>query len=149
MIPMAPPAWLSFAQEASLPTLSLAALLLAIVAAIKVWPRLRQLQNEGDASLRADLMKRVGELEGRVEYLEKLLSQKEAHHAAREQFLRHELANETNTLDAALSMLKINPERIEAIIEEVMAMREAGRQRIALEKGAAAGAAVMAAGGPI
>lgn len=143
------PSWLALAQQASLPALSLSALLMAVVAAIRVWPRLRELQNQGDASLRGDLMKRVGELEGRVEYLEKLLSTKEAEHALREQLLRHSLANEESALDAALSMMKINPDRIAEIIEEVKAMREAGRQRIAIEKGAAAGAAVAVSGGQV
>lgn len=127
----------------------LAAVLWACVALIKAWPTLRELQIKGDASMRSELMKRIGELEARVKELEKLVGQKDASHAAREQFLRHELANETSSLDAALSMLKISPDKIESIIEEVSAMREAGRARIALEKGAAAGAIIAAAGGDL
>jgi len=143
------PAWLQFAQQASLPTFALAALLLAVVAAIKVWPRLKQLQMEGDASMRTELMERIRTLEARVAFLEKMNSQKDASHAAREQFLRHALANEEAALDSALSMLRVSPDRIEAIIEEVTSMREAGRQRISLEKGAAAGAVVAATGGEL
>lgn len=141
------PAWLQFAQAASLPTLAVAAVLLAAVQLIKAWPTLRELQIKGDASMRSDLLGRIKELEERVKDLEKLVSQKDLAHAAREQFLRHELANEAAALDAALAMLRINPDRVGEIIEQVAAMREAGRQRIALEKGAAAGAAVAATGG--
>jgi hypothetical protein len=124
-------------------------LLWAIVALIKVWPMLRELQIKGDASMRAELMARIATLEGRVKELEKLVSQKDANHAAREQFLRHELANESMALDAALVMLKISPDRIEQVIDQVTEMREAGRQRISMEKGAAAGAVIAASGGEL
>lgn len=143
------PSWLAFAQQASLPALALSAVLLAVVAAIKVWPQIKQMQIAGDASMRSELMGRIKDLEGRVKELEKLVSQKDAEHAMREGFLRHELANEASVLDAALAMLKVNPDRVIDIIEEVVTMREAGRQRIALEKGAAAGAKVAAAGGDV
>jgi len=143
------PAWLTFAQQASFPVFALAVLLWGTVALIKAWPILRELQIKGDASMRSDLMGRVRELEERVKELEKLVSLKEANHAAREQFMRHQLANEEAALDAALAMLKISPESIDSIITEVTAMREAGRQRIALEKGAAAGAMVARAGGEL
>src|SRR5688500_3737244 len=119
------PGWLTFAQEASLPTLAISALLLAIVAVIKVWPQLRQMQIAGDATMRAELLGRIHALETRVADLEKLISQKDINHATREQFLRHALANEESALDAALSMLRVSPDRITEIINEVTAIREA------------------------
>lgn len=140
------PGWLAFAQDASVPTFALAALLAAAVAAIRVWPQLRQMQITGDASMRGEFLGRIRELEDRIKELEKLVNKKDATHAAREQFLRHEMANESAALDAALAMLKINPDRVSEIVEQVVKMRDAGRQRIALEKGAAAGAAIHTAG---
>ena len=143
------PGWLTFAQQASLPVFAVAALLLALVAFIKAWPALRQLQIEGDASLRTTLMTRVSELEARVRELEKLISQKEASHAAKEQFLRHQFANESATLDAFILLAESNPDRIFEHIPRIKEMREAGRQRVAIEKGAAAGAAIAATGGEL
>lgn len=134
------PAWLNLAQAASLPTLALSALLIAVVAALKAWPRLQQLRNEGDASLRKDLMSRVSELEARVKDLEKLLGQSEAHRAAESQVLRHQLANESGALDAFILLAEVSPDRILEQIPKIKEMRERGRQRIALEKGAMAGA---------
>jgi hypothetical protein len=141
------PGWLTFAQQASLPTLAVSALLLAVVTAIKAWPRLRELQIEGDASLRTSLLARVSELEARVKDLEKLLGLREAKHAAESQVLRHRLANEEAALDACILLAEANPDRIIELLPKIKEMREAGRQRIALEKGAIAGAQVASQGG--
>lgn len=140
------PGWLTFAQEASLPALAVAALMMAVVAAIKVWPQIKQLQIEGDASLRKQLMERVAQLEGRVKELEKTQGQRDAEHAAESQVLRHQLANEEAALDAFILLAEASPDRILEQIPKIKAMRESGRQRIALEKGAIAGAKVAAQG---
>lgn len=44
-----------------------AVFLTLIVALVRIWPAIKKLQNESDASLRADLMKRVTELESRLQ----------------------------------------------------------------------------------
>lgn len=92
------------------------------------------------------LMARVSELEARVKELEKALGYKEAKHAADSQILRHELANESASFEALALLAKTNPDRIAELLPEVMEMRERGKQRIALEKGAIAGASISAAG---
>ncbi len=144
---VAEPGWLNVAQQASLPTLALSLFALAVVTAIKAWPQLQQIWNEGSASLRQDLMKRVTELEARVKELEILLAREQAQHAGESQILRHQFANEAAALDAFILLAEANPDRVVEQIPKIKEMREIGRQRIALEKGAMAGAKVAAATG--
>lgn len=133
------PAWLTFAQEASLPALSLAALLLAVIAAIKVWPQLRQMQIESDSSLRGVLMGRVNELETRVADLERLLAKEQASHAVEISDLQHDLRNETACLDAFLLLAEANPDNVLEHIPRIKEMRERHKQRVALKVGAREG----------
>jgi hypothetical protein len=124
-------------------------LLLSIVAFIKVWPSIKQLQLGSDAAVRADLQGRVNELETRIAHLEKLLARQQQEHSAIEQTLRHDLANETSTLDAFILIAKTNPDKILELLPEIESMRQRKKDRIALEKGALAAASIKLADTPL
>lgn len=130
------PGWLAFAQEASLPTLSVAAIIYAVTKFISVLPHLRQTQAESDKSLRADLLHRVDELEGEVRSLRKALDGARISHAAEMMDMLHDLANESGQLDAAIMLAEVNPE---ALIQQLPALRQRRdehRERMIIKRGA-------------
>lgn len=120
---------------------------IALVALIKSWPELRRIKSEGDATLVAKLMARVDALELQVSTLQKELKAEQDRHDAEMQVARHQSNNDRQVLDMMLYFLKANvekfasdPDALRAHITEIEAMREQGRNRIAIEKGAMAGA---------
>lgn len=133
--------WLALAQQASLPTLSFAALLLAIVAFIRVLPQLRQTQMEGDNSLRSDLLGRIEYLEEEVKSLRKAMHRKEVQHAAEIADLQHDLNSEMMSLDAFILLAEDSPEKVLEHIPKIKELRQQHRARVALKRGAREGAA--------
>lgn len=126
---------LQFAQQASLPTLAVAALLLAITAFIKVMPQLRQTRLENDNALRTDLLGRITALEAEVVSLRKTLDRR----AAEFSDLQHDLSNEMASLDAFIMLAESNPDKVMEQIPRIKDMRERHRQRVALKRGAREG----------
>lgn len=123
----------------------------ALIAFIRSRPELLRIKSEGDATLVAKLMARVDALEKQVSDLQKELREKEDRHDAEMQVARHQSNNDRQVLDMMIYFLKANidkfaadPEALRKHIEEIEVMREQGRTRIALEKGAQAGARVRA-----
>jgi hypothetical protein len=111
-------------------------LLTAVITAIKAWPALRKLQLESDASLRGDLLARVGALEAEVIELRKALERERHRHADEMEDVRHELNNETQSLDAFILLAEANPERVIDQLPKIKEMRARHRERVALRRGA-------------
>jgi hypothetical protein len=112
---------------------------LAVITAIKGWPKLREIQTGADGSLRTDLMARIGRLEADLQKVSEEQAQERARHAAEIQVLRHRLNNETASLDALLLMLKLDPDKVMESVDAITEMRARKAQQIALEQGAIAG----------
>lgn len=117
--------------------------ILMVVTFIKVWPLLSKIRTEADGSLRTDLLARVGVLEARLEGayeriadLEKLLSKREQEHAAILEDVRHELANETQSLDAFIMLAEANPDKVLDQLPRIKEMRARHKERVALRRGA-------------
>lgn len=115
--------------------------MLAVITAIKGWPKLKEMQLGADGSLRTDLMARISQLETQLTRVEADQAAERDRHAAEMQVLRHRLNNETHSLDALLLLLETNPERTIESVTKIKEMRAAQRQQIALEQGAMAGKA--------
>lgn len=131
------------AQSLSLGTVSGWTLVaLVLLALIKGWPALKKMQLEADGSLRADLLARVAQLETRIESLEKLLTQREAEHAVELADVRHELANETQSLDAFILLAEANPDRVIDQLPKIKEMRTRHKERVALRRGVMARASI-------
>ncbi len=113
---------------------------IAVITAIKGWPKLKELQLASDGSLRGDLMGRIASLETRISDLEKMLANEQAKHAGEIQVLRHQLTNETSSLDALLTLLEVNPEKVVQSVTLIKEQRSRNKAAISLEKGAMAGA---------
>lgn len=128
------PGWLLYAKEASLPTFAIAAMLAVIVAAIKVWPTVQQQQIESDASLRADLLKRVTDLEKEVQALRKALDQARVTHAAEMMDLLHDLGNESQRLDTLLMLAETSLESLPAHLPEIRKQRDDHRKRMTTKR---------------
>jgi hypothetical protein len=136
--------WLSIAQQASVPTLSVAALLLAVTALIKVLPQLlpqlRQIRLEGDQSLRDALLKRVETLEAEVVALRGALDLKQEQHTTKIADLQHDLNNESGNLDALIMLAEANPDKVLEQIPKIKELRREHRERMAMKRGAREGA---------
>lgn len=107
---------------------------------VKAWAVLRKVELDAGGSMRGDLMRRIGELEGRITYLETLLARENAEHTAAMQVLRHDLANESASLDAFILLAEANPDKVIELLPKIKEMRERRKMRLAAEKGAMAGA---------
>ncbi len=105
-------------------------------------PQVNEIAKNREAGLVAVLTGRVAALEARITQLERLLSGEQSRHAGVEMILRHEVANETQTTDAVLMWAEGAPEKLQEMIPLIKAAREERARRIALEKGAMAGANV-------
>ena len=104
-----------------------------------------RIKMEADGSLRGDLLGRITTLESRVVDLEKMLSQEQANHAAQMQVMRHQLANETASLDSLLDLLEINPNKVLESVTMIKERRARNKLALATEKGAQAGARMAGA----
>jgi hypothetical protein len=129
------PAWLAFAQEASFPALSVAAIVWAVSQFIRVLPTLKQHQITSDSSLRADLLERVADLEAEVKSLRKALDTERIRCAAEVLDLQHDLANESGSLDALILLIEANPENVLEQVPKIKQMREEHRRRMAIKRG--------------
>lgn len=129
------PGWLSFAQEASLPTLAVAGLFFAIAQFIKVLPQLKQLREESDKSMRSDLLARVDVLEAEVKTLRKALDNARTSHASEMMDMLHDLTSESGQLDAALMLAEFSPDALLAKIPQIREQREKHRERINAKRG--------------
>lgn len=126
-----------------MPTLALAAVMAAVVALIKVWPTVQRQQLESDASLRVDLLRRVGELEDEVKQLRKSLDRARMSHAAEMMDMLHDLSNESAQLDAAIMLAEHSPETLIAQLPRIRQQRDQHRERLVVKRGARE-AAIMA-----
>ncbi len=113
--------------------------ILAVLTAIKAWPRLKEMQLGADGSLRTDLLARISQLETQVGAMETAQTEERERHQAEMQILRHRLNNETASLDALLLLLETNPDRTIESIAKIKELRAVKAQQIALEQGAMAG----------
>lgn len=130
-----PPEWLAFAQEASFPTLVVAALIYAVTKFIAILPKLREHQLNADGSLRTDLLGRIEELESEVKALRKSLDGARVSHAAEMMDMLHDLANESAQLDAAIMLAEVNPEALLQQLPKLRERRDEHRQRMAVKRG--------------
>lgn len=113
---------------------ALALLIFAVTVAMRSWPQWKRAQNEGDASLRTDLLARVATLELEIIELRKALDQKDRQHEAEMRVVRHQLGNETASIEALLMLLETAPDKVAASIDRIKAMRAQRAQNIAIEK---------------
>lgn len=120
--------------------------LIALVSLIRAWPALRKLTLESDGALRGDLIARINSLETRIADLEKLLALEQQRHAAELEDVRHELNNETASLDAFILLAEANPDRVIEQLPKIKEMRARHRERVALRRGAKAGAQMQGDG---
>lgn len=116
--------------------------LTAVITAVKVWPALKKIQNESDASLRADLLARVGVLEARVTSLEKELAWERALRADAE----HDLASERQSFDSFITLAEMNPDKVFERLPEIKETRRQHRERMAMKRGAREGTQIAEAG---
>jgi len=90
-----------------------------LVTVLKIWPAVRKLQNESDASLRTDLMKRVKELEDRLRDEQRECEQQIAElrgqlDGVMRQFIQYQIA-----VGQAIPLSKRSPE-IEAAMQSLI-----------------------------
>jgi hypothetical protein len=114
----------------------------AVVAWIKLRPKMRELNQSAEERLRDDLMARVEKLETAVEGAAALLQAERAQHEAEMTIMRHRVNNSDQCLDALLLLLKAAPEKVDQAVKHIEEMRERQKKEIAAEKGAQAGAKV-------
>ncbi len=114
---------------------------------LKAWSVLRKVELDGGGAMRGDLMARIGHLETRIADLEKLLSQEQARHAAEMEDVRHELSNETASLDAFILLAEANPARVLEQLPKIKEMRARHKERVAMRRGIREGAVIAATTG--
>lgn len=126
---------------------ALGGLIMGLAALLKAYSVIRKVELDAGGSMRGDLLARINVLEAKISELEASLARKEAQHSAELQVLRHDLGNESASLDAFIMLVEANPERVMEALPKIKDMRERRKLRIATEKGAMAGASIAAAGG--
>ncbi len=141
----------------------------ALVAWIKQRPKMRELATAADEKLRDDLLLRVGkvedqlekeragrekdrrELEQKIERQRELyelkLDAERARHEAAEMLSRHKVRNLEQCLSAFLWMAEKRSDNIPEVVAEIRRMRAEQEAAEAAEKGAVAGAKIIAATG--
>ncbi len=121
----------------------------AIATLIKAWSVLRKVEldaagerfkvkSDGDNVMLTQALARIASLEARITDLEKNLGREQAQRGV----LEHQLAQESHSLDMLLMLARNDPDRIVELLPQIEEARDKGRQRIALEKGAMAGAQI-------
>lgn len=125
---------------------ALGAVAVGIAALIKAYSVLRKVELDAGGSMRGDLLARITLLESRIGDLESQLNREQARHAGEIQVLRHELGNESASLDAFILLAEANPDKVLQALPRIKEMRERRKIRIATEKGAMAGANMAGTG---
>lgn len=108
----------------------------ALVAWVKLRPKMRELNQTAEERLRDDLI-------ARVEKLERKLDEERAHHDAIISLMRHRLNNSDQCVDALLMLLRTAPEKVTEAIATIEAMRERQRSNEATERAAIHAAAIV------
>ena len=138
------------AAPASVPWIAtIAAVGACIATLIKAWSVLRKVELDAagsrrvvehgaESQMRAELLERIAALEARITHLEGVVAKKDGEI----QVLRHDLANESASLDAFILLAESDPGKVLSALPKVKEMRQAKKMRIAAEKGAMAGAAM-------
>lgn len=112
-------------------------LLLAIVVAmVKVWPALKKLKTDEDASLRETLLARVESLEARLDTINAQHAAERELHAAELALVRHRMSNESASMDALVGMLETNPNIPPETIKRITDSRAAASTAFANEMNA-------------
>lgn len=131
--------------------------LLAFMVLVKAWTPWRQVELAADNSLRGDLLGRIGTLEGEIIAIRKAMDTERNRHesemraltekhtsemreltdrqSSEMRIVRHQLNNETMSLDMLLAMLETAPNKVTESIGKIKEMRAQRRLEIAAETG--------------
>lgn len=142
----------------------------ALVAWVRSRPKMREVEVSAEEKLRNDLIERITKLEGQIEkeragraedrkdleqkiertreLYESKLDAERARHEAAEMLSRHKVRNLEQCLSSFLWMAEKRPDNIPEVVAEIRKMRAEQEAAEAAEKGAVAGAKIMAAGQP-
>lgn len=126
---------------------TIAVTLIALIVLIKSWPSIRQVELVADQSLRGDLLGRITALEAEIIAVRKAMDHERTRHeaeirtmterhSAEIRIMRHQLNNETASLDMLLAMLETAPNKVTESIGRIKEMRAQRRLEIAAEIGA-------------
>lgn len=111
-------------------------LLVIVVALVKVWPVLKKLKTDEDASLRETLLGRVESLEARLYTMTAQHAAERELHAAELALVRHRMNNESASMDALVGMLETNPNIPPDTIKRITDSRAAAAAAFANEMNA-------------
>lgn len=109
-----------------------------ITALIRSWVPLRKIETDAESKLRDDLIGRIRELEKRSDLRDQL-------HAAELALVRHRLNNESQTVDALLTLLRTSDSISNETLESIMKNRERNAEIFAQEMNTITAARLAAA----
>lgn len=117
-----------------------------ILAMVKGWPVLRRIGNERETGLLAARAADMDEMRDRIATLESRIEKQRVDYEAQLGIHRHRANNIAACLDALLLMLELRPDRVPDAVARIKQMRAEQTVAEASEKGAVAGARIVAAG---
>ena len=115
---------------------------IALITLIRVWPALKKVQAESDASLRTALLARVESLETRLASLERELAVERALRSD----VEHDLVNERGSFDAFIMLAEANPDKVLERLQAIKEERRLHRERMASKRGQREGAIIAGSG---
>ena len=117
-----------------------------VLALVKGWPVLTRIANERETGLLSQRAADMDKMSEKIAVLEARIEKQRADYEAQLGIHRHRANNIAACLDALLLMLELRPDRVPDAVARIKQMRAEQTVAEASEKGAVAGARIVAAG---